>query len=502
MNRLFIRTVLLLCTALCTPGPPLPSRALPPEPLAGVHTIRADDSLLRLAAEGGFAWLAQLVEWREIEPVPGEHFWEYLDWLARAAAYYDLDLVLRLDHPPEWALSPGADTPVDLAAYAGFVTRVAARYAGRVTAYVIWNEPNLATEWGDQPPDPSGYVEMLCAAQAAIRAVDPQALVASAGLAPTNHASATALDDRTYLRAMYAAGAADCFDVLGAHPYGFAYPPGDPPGAHDGLNYARLADLRALMIEYGDGSKPVWATEMGWTTAPVGPEQSWLRVSEEDQSQYLVDAFRRAGKEWPWLERIAVWNLSTGLSAGDEKRGYSILADDGTPTPAFRALAAMATEGKRRQPEEQHATRPEDGPVEILAPDVVVRLSDVDTFYPHWARPHCGSLPCRRWSGQFYVTAPGTEPWQLHMEIMQVEEPGNQVWLNDHLLEPPAIPLRGQPDFASVWTAVEISLPAELLQPGVNTLEIRSSPRLPVYQDRRAHFESLQFRHLRLTRAF
>ncbi|NIV30000.1 MAG: hypothetical protein GWN58_11010, partial [Anaerolineae bacterium] len=52
----------------------------------------------------------------------------------------------------------------------------------------------------------------------------------------------------------------------------------------------------------------------------------------------------QAAQEWPWLERIAVWNLSAGLPVEDEKRGYSILAADGSPKPAFHALAELAGE--------------------------------------------------------------------------------------------------------------------------------------------------------------
>jgi hypothetical protein len=83
--------------------------------------------------------------------VPNEFFWKYTDWLVRAAEYYGLDLVLRLDHPPEWAISPDG-VAVDAAAYAGLAGRMAARYQGRVTAHVVWNEPNLAAEWAGQPP--------------------------------------------------------------------------------------------------------------------------------------------------------------------------------------------------------------------------------------------------------------------------------------------------------------------------------------------------------------
>ena len=502
MNRdsVFAAVLVLVLTGATGPSPSCLGEN--DGPAAGVHTIRVDDALLQLAAAGGFTWLAQLLEWREVEPVADEYFWEYPDWLVRAAECYGLDLVLRLDHPPQWALSPGRDLPADVVAYAAFVGRVADRYRGRVAAYVIWNEPNLAAEWGGRPPDPTGYAKLLCAAQAAIRAADPKALVVSAGLAPTNHSGDLALDDRLYLRAMYTTGAAICFDVLGAHPYGFAYPPDDPHGAHDGLNFARLADLRAIMVEHGDGDKPVWATEMGWTSDPAGPEQQWLQVSQEEQSRYLVEAFRWASQEWPWLEQIAVWNLSTGLPTSDEKRGFSLLAEDGTPKPAYEALAAMAKEPSAYAPLVCTGNRQgRKEAIEILAPDVVVRLSDVDTFYPHWARSHCRSVPCRSWCGQFYVWEPDTAPWRLRMEIMQVEEPGNLVWINGHLLDPSAIPRRGRPDFASVWTTVDMSVPAAFLRSGVNDIEIQSSPRLPVYQDSRARFESLQFRHLRLTKA-
>jgi len=494
MNRCSPLIRLLLLGVIATANTPFLSAAPSHDLVAGIHTIRADDGMLQLARDGGFTWLIQLLAWREVEPVQGEHFWEYADWLVRVAEYYGLDLVLRLDHPPEWAISPEGTVPVDMSAYTAFVAQVANRYRGRVTAYVVWNEPNLAAEWGGRPPDPAGYTELLRAAQAAIRAADPEALVVSAGLAPTNHQDDSALDDRLYLQAMYDAGAASCFDVLGAHPYGFAYSPTDPHGAHDGLNFARLADLRAIMVQEGDEHKPVWATELGWTTEPVGPAQQWLQIGEDEQAHYLAGAFELASLEWPWLERIAVWNLSTGLPVDDERRGYSILTDDGTPKPAFDALAEFL--GER---ESNSVPQKDDGEqVDILAPDVVIRLSDVESFYPHWARPHCKSTPCRRWRGQFYLNEPGDTSWLLRMEIMQVEEPGNLMRINDQLLDPSAIPLRGRPDFASVWTTVEMPVPPDSLRPGVNTIEISSSPRLPVYQDRHARFESLQFRNLRL----
>lgn len=468
-------------------------RRAAPYPARGVHTIRADDTALSLAHQAGFTWVVQLLEWREIEPQPEEYFWEYPDFLVRACEHYGLRLALRLDHPPDWALSSAAEgPPVDVEAYAAIVGRVAARYRGRVHAYILWNEPNLAAEWGGRSPDPAAYAALLRAAHAAVKAADPEALVVSAGLAPTNEVNEQALDDRLYLRGLYAAGARDYFDVLGAHPYGFAYPPDDPPGAHEGLNFARLQELRQIMVENGDGEKPVWATELGWTIESVEPAQTWLRVSEEEQAAYLVGAFEKARREWPWLKLIAVWNLSAGLPKDDEKRGYSIVDDEYRPRLAYTALAALP-KGRPRT-----ARRPSRQAVEILAPDVAVRLGDVDTFYPHWTRIHGGHAPCRQWTGQFYVDDPGTAPWLLTMEIMQVEEQGNLVRINGHLLDPPAIPLRARPDFTSNWTVAEMTVPPGVLREGVNTLEVHLSPRLPVHQVSHVRFESLQFRNLRL----
>jgi hypothetical protein len=465
-------------------------------PICGIHTIRADDTALSLIHDAGCSFVVQHFDWSQIEPLPGEYFWEYPDTVVRACDHYGLSLVVRLDQPPDWALASGGDTlPIDVEAYAGFVARVAQRYQGRVEAYIIWNEPNLAEEWGGRAPDPQGYVKLLRAAHAAVKGSDPEALVVSAGLAPTNRTDQAAMDDRVFLEGMYEDGAGEFFDVLGAHPYGFAYPPDDPHDSHEGLNFARLEDLREILVAFGEAGKPVWATEVGWAVDAVSEEQAWLVVTEEEQAAYLVGAFEKAAEEWPWLERIAVWNLSAGLEADDEKRGYSIVDDQYEPRPAYEALAAMP---KESLPEPVAPASPDDGSVEILAPDVVVRLGDVDTFHPHWARIYGGVAPCRVWRGEFYLDQSEGVAWQLALEMMQVEEQGNVVRINGQPLGPVAIPLRGKLDFASSWTTAFLDVPPGVLRSGLNVIEVLDSPRLPVYQDGHAAFESLQFRHLRL----
>jgi hypothetical protein len=479
---------LLLSTALLAPS-------INAGPVCGIHTIQADDRALSLICETGCSWVVQLFNWSEIEPLPGEYFWEYPDMVLRACQYYGLNLAVRIDHPPDWALSEASGgLPVDKEAYAAFAAHVAERYKGQVRAYIVWNEPNLSSEWGSRPPDPAAYVELLRAASSAIRQADPRAWIVSAGLAPTNRVDETAIDDRFYLRGMYEAGASRAFDILGSHPYGFAFPPDDPRGAHQGLNLSRLEELRQIMVDYGDAHKAVWATEVGWTTEAVDDEHSWLEVSEEQQALYLKGTFDKARRDWPWLEMIVVWNLSIGLPAEDEKRGYSIVNDDYSPRPAYVAVSTMP---KRWAPRRVDLGKGQNG-VQILAPDVTVRLGDVDTLHPHWVHIYGGRAPCRQWVGDFYVERPGKAAWQLTMEIMQVEEQGNVVMINGQPLNPMTIPLRGKPDFASSWSTAFLDVPAQVLRAGHNAIEIAASPRLGGYQDSHSRFESLQFRNVRL----
>jgi photosystem II stability/assembly factor-like uncharacterized protein len=359
------------------------SRSYPPvQPLPAVHTLHADDARLQQARDLGARAIVQVFSWYEIQPSREHWHWQVPDFTVQAAGYYGLDLIVRLDQPPEWALigdDTPAEPPFDTEAYLKFVETVARRYRGQIRAYIVWNEPNLAREWG-APPDPEAYAHLLQRAYLAIKRADPAARVVSAGLAPTNEQSERALDDRLYLARMLQAGALPCLDALGAHPYGFAHPPDDPWGTHDGLNMNRLLDLQALLADHGGASTPIWATEVGWTTAAWG-EAAGRAVTPQQQADYLVRGWEMAGTAFPTLEVWTVWNLSAGLAPEDEKAGYSLLAQDGTPKPAFAALQRALDSTADHSPGvdlwavSDRLLFPA-APVPILAPDAEVHLGD------------------------------------------------------------------------------------------------------------------------------
>lgn len=477
----------------------------PSGPRLGVHTLSADAHALALAAETGFDTVVELFSWRQIEPTRDEWHWQHPDEVVAGAAYYGLDLVVRLDQHPAWAASapPTVNAPPDdLEDYARFVGRVARRYRGRVRGYIIWNEPNLALEWGGRPPDPGGYTRLLCRAYRAVKDADPSALVVSAGLASTNHNDTEAMDDRLYLEAMVQAGAGACFDVLGAHPYGFGYPPDDPRGAHEGLNMARLEDLRDVMVAYGLADKPIWATEMGWTVAGEG-DHAWHTVTPAQQAAYLVAALKRAQREWPWLELLTVWNLP-GLGAIErvpgEFLGYSLVDSGGAPRPALAALRAVAPNKRfslRSRWQQWVATRQQARYV-VLAPDTVIHLGDSEFGRP-W-RPLFGARnPSTVWQGVVYIPVaalarPGD--WHLSLRLMQVNTPDNYVWVNGRRLEP-ALPSE---DFSGSWVSVTLPVPGTWLRPGANTIALTVGRTLPVLQDTPFTWDDLQVKDVVLWR--
>lgn len=316
--------------------------------------------------EMGFQWIKGFVGWDSLEPKPGEYNWTDLSKVVVAARDARLGLLLRIDRPPAWAHPDNSEPnappdPAFLDAWGDMIEKVAQRSRGHVAAYEIWNEPNLSWEWGQRPPDPVYYVEMLKVAYQRIKAVDPEVLVVSAGLAPTQGDGGNqSTDNLTYLRKMYELGAGAYFDVLASHPYGFALPPDADPQRAASFRSAEME--RRVMVEFGDAAKPVWATESGWFLDPAAvglgacrespplKDTLWQAVDPDKQARYTTDAFQYAYENWPWLSAIFLFNLDFATAPWypdpcEPMKFYSLLGPDGAPRAAFDALRDMPKPG-------------------------------------------------------------------------------------------------------------------------------------------------------------
>ncbi len=321
----------------------------------------------------GFGWVKQQFAWRDIEGAgKGAFDWSRSDQVIYRANVKGLDVLARMDNAPDWA-APGCfdpsqaamGPPRNLKDWTDFVRAFATRYKGRVRAYQIWNEPNLSREWCKRPPSPEEYARFLQASYQAIKSVDPNALVISAGMTPTTCCpdGGVALPDMTFLARLYDAmgnNSDGYFDLLGVHAAGFKADPEADPGAvaEDPVltngdpsptqakriySFRHVEDVRRLMEERGDGDKQIAILEFGWTSDQVNPAYSWFRVSEEEKADRIVRAFQFARQHWaPWIGVMSlIYMANADWNGTEEQFWWAITNPDGSPRPAFNALKAM-----------------------------------------------------------------------------------------------------------------------------------------------------------------
>ncbi len=326
-------------------------------------SFRSSQRDLNLVREMGFTWVKQMLEWRYIEPhIKGKYEWNEPDRIMNAVADANLKMIARIDNQPKWARSdatwPTPGPPDKLSDFGDFINDLSKRYKGRIHAYQIWNEPNLAREWGEQPPNPVQYAEMLKIAYQAIKANDPDAYVITGGLSPTTTAGKQAMPHIEFAKGLYAAGARPYFDMLGVHAAGFKAPPETGPdeiaknpafnngeGAAGRIYGFRSAeDMRAVMVANGDESKKVAILEFGWTSDPrPSSPYNWHSVSEEEKATYIVGAFEYARKNWaPWVGPMnVIYIADPNWTKENEQYYWSITDPDGKPRPAYLALKAL-----------------------------------------------------------------------------------------------------------------------------------------------------------------
>ena len=360
-----------------TPEPPPPT-AVPVPPTRALRSLRMASPEygmqaflwwrpevasrdLQVIRDAGFSWCKVNFGWRDIEGAgKGTFDWSRTDRIVDQAEEIGIDLVVRVDHQPSWA-GPGANGPPNNPQDLGdFMSALAGRYRGRVRAYEVWNEPNLAREWGGKLPDPVAYLELLRVAYVSIKAADPNAMVISAGLSPTGTWDDQTRPDDWYLETMYVlmGGRSDeFFDVVGAHGAGYKSPPERDPadvaanpdlGGHRSLCFRRVEDLRAIMVKYGDADKQIALLEFGWTSdsRPESP-YNWHAVSEEVKADYFVRAYQFARDHWsPWIGLMSLIYIADHEWTPDHEQYWWAISTPGypefNPRPAYAALKAMA----------------------------------------------------------------------------------------------------------------------------------------------------------------
>ena len=332
-----------------------------PIPDGGIHVVGGATQAaheMDLAAGAGLSWIAMSASWATLEPTPGADEqasspaaadWADLETRLQAARSRGLSVLLVFSGAPTWSGGAATVPPTasEFPAYAAFLGRTAARLSGLVSAYAIWDEPNLYAMW--QQPDASVYTQMQKLAYPAIKAADPSAIVVAAPLAPAPADGSWGPSPYDYLIAEYQAGIAGSFDVLGWN----AYAPGAPedtttdsqgrplPGELPALLY-----VKANILDTYDPGRKIWLTELGWSTCTSCDAQRLGQgniATEAQQADYLVRSFTyRRRYLGDLVPRIFIYQLrDVGTDVNNWEDNLGIVHNDWTPKPAYQAIATM-----------------------------------------------------------------------------------------------------------------------------------------------------------------
>jgi polysaccharide biosynthesis protein PslG len=326
------------------------------------------DRDLGMMKDAGLTWVKQQFAWRDIEGAgKGKFSWENADRAVKLSNSFGIDMLARLDNAPDWAAPGCFDTTKkqmgpakNTQDWLDFLTAFVTRYKGRIRAYEIWNEPNLAREWCGRPPNPTEYAALLKASYEKIKSIDPNAIVVSAGLTPTSASNNEAMPDVTFVGKVYDAmknNSTGYFDALGVHAPGYKAPPDiSPDDVVKNKEYSNnepvtgrvycfrhVEDIRKIMEQRGDKNKQIMILEFGWTRDTIHKEYSWFAVDEQTQAKYIVDAFQWAKKNWsPWIGAMfVIYMANPDWTDKSEEYWWSITKPDGIPMGAYVRIKAM-----------------------------------------------------------------------------------------------------------------------------------------------------------------
>jgi hypothetical protein len=291
--------VVLLALGACLLGTVTTAAASVPKDFFGVvsEDVLAGDAAYRDATltqqkNIGIGLIRQTFHWKSIETAPGVYDWSTYDAYMAATASHGIAVLPILFEPPAFrapSSSRGTYPPTNYADIGAFGAAVARRYGPNgsfwaenpavpkvpITAYQIWNEPNLRAYW-PSGQNPKGYAKLLKAAAAGIRAADPRAEIVTAGL-PDSKLSKP-LDAYSYVQGLLAAGAGKSFNTLALNPYS--------KNKKDLL--AKLSRFRSILNAGGARKAKLWITELGWSDS--GPA-SLFRAGSNGQAAEISSVY-------------------------------------------------------------------------------------------------------------------------------------------------------------------------------------------------------------------
>jgi hypothetical protein len=301
------------------------------------HVWLEGEALFRVLTDAGATWARQDFWWGLVEPQRGEFHWHDFDRAVAAYNRHGVHLLAILCYASAWSGGTCPDTDEERERFGEYVYEMVRRYRGQVAAWEVWNEPNIQPFWTPRP-DPELYAALLKVAYREAKRADPDCVIVGGALAGP---------DTDFLRGLYAHGIKGHFDVLSYHNYG--------QNLDLQTEWPAFEKLRQVMRENGDGDVPVWHTENGFFTGPVGlsePEQAAriVRFSIGLLAMGIERTFQLTLRDWTDDPRHHDLSVYRGLTRADYRTKASFAAyrtmcqrlNDKRLTATFRAAPGVA----------------------------------------------------------------------------------------------------------------------------------------------------------------
>lgn len=342
--------------ALASPSGVSPDPHLPVGLLVRPYTQSTDStsSALKLAHSAGVQAVTVAVPWYAVAGAAAEQpeDWQPLDSLIGSARRNNLSVTVQVYGTPAWVHPEiGATTaentwypprgPVELSDWSNFIGDLVNRYGTQISAYELWNEPNLTQFWLPSP-SPTEYAELLQAGYTAAKDANPNVTVEFGGLSSS---------DSGYLEAYYRAasslsGAAAqhyFFDRMNVHPYtGGRLPdvadPWDtyqgPYGAVD-TDFRGIASIKETMDSAGDPRKDIHIGEYGASTA-----DTWMPAVSDSYRALMLKRAVRIASDIPYVSELDWYAY---LPTSDDGSDWAIVSASMSPSLTFTALQQVLT---------------------------------------------------------------------------------------------------------------------------------------------------------------
>jgi polysaccharide biosynthesis protein PslG len=261
--------------------------------------------------------------WNQIHMGVDTYNWDNLDAIVGQMQSLGMSITYVISACPQWLakypnnpypapwLGPGSNSmPSDMDEANKFFWNLSTRYAGRIQAYEIWNEPQLSdflypyndVELGD-------LATMTKRAYSTIKTCDGGARIVAASLLPRASSGGMSKASK-YLDAIRANGWN--VDLFNCHIY---------PNIGEGPDVwgSMLSDCRGTIASYGAPSGEVWVTETNF-------DLLGSTISEEAAPGYVDGAYAQAGAQGVTEVYWYGWDTTASLGGLDIRSGTSAWA--------------------------------------------------------------------------------------------------------------------------------------------------------------------------------